>query len=219
MKNIVLDLETVRNDVPFSGKPDDFPPPVHWNIVIAGIAVFRDYTIERFLSLRGDADVASGIARATNGTPTRIVGFNTRGFDLPVIAHACLRHCVAWPWYFGEARIRYKDTRSLDLMDWLSDHGASRSSKLDALARSIGWPGKGSVSGADVGAMVADGRIDDVGAYCLQDVAQTAALWLRYEVVRGNLTAEQWREADAALRRVISDDHRTAPLLAEEVAA
>jgi hypothetical protein len=42
--------------------------------------------------------------------------------------------------------------------------------------------------------MVHAGRIDEVNAYCLCDVAQTAAIFLRVELLRGNIDRPRYRE-------------------------
>src|SRR5215468_11433458 len=57
-----------------------------------------------------------------------IVTWNGRGFDLPVVAARCLRHGVAFPWYYQrrDARYRYSPDGHLDLMDLLADHGATK---------------------------------------------------------------------------------------------
>ena len=58
---------------------------------------------------------------------------------------------------------------------------------LDTVARLVGMPGKVGVEGKDIGPMIHAGRLADVQAYCLTDVIQTAAIFLRLELVRGVL--------------------------------
>ena len=59
------------------------------------------------------------------------------------------------PWYYRDrsVRHRYSQDGHIDLCDWLADHGAARSSSLDALARLIGLPGKVGVDGSQIEGM------------------------------------------------------------------
>jgi hypothetical protein len=46
-------------------------------------------------------------AKLAAGIDVTLVSWNGRGFDLPVIVARCLRHGLAFPWYYaGEARRR-----------------------------------------------------------------------------------------------------------------
>ena len=98
---------------------------------------------------------------------------------MPVIAARCLRHGIAFGHYYGSRDVRYRFSPEghLDLMDYLTDFGASRASRLDVIARSIGMPGKVGVEGKDVGPMVHAGKLAEVQAYCLCDVAQTTGVF------------------------------------------
>jgi 3'-5' exonuclease len=86
-------------------------------------------------------------------------------------------------------------------MDLLADHGAARSFSLDVAAKLIGLPGKLDAKGADVQGMVDAGRVEQVRAYCMQDVAQTAALFLRVQLLRGVLDAEACAQCPPELAR------------------
>lgn len=122
-----------------------------------------------------------------------LVTWNGRGFDLPVLAMRALHHGVPWGWYYDsrDIRYRYTDEGHCDLMDYLSDFGASRSMKLDDFCRLIGLPGKAAsgegeehLDGSRVAELVArcptDQRaMERVGRYCLQDVLQTAISFVR----------------------------------------
>ena len=70
-------------------------------------------------------------------------------------------------------------------MDFLVDHGATKSYGLDVAARLIGMPGRLDCNGASVRAMIDACRLEDVRAYCSQDVAQTIAIFLRTQLIRG----------------------------------
>jgi len=97
-------------------------------------------------------------------------------------------------------------------MDFLTDFGAAKPSKLDVVARSIGMPGKVGVEGKDVGPMIHADRLREVQAYCLCDVVQTAALFLRLQLVRGEIDEALYIEAMAGLVEHIERDERLAPV-------
>ena len=122
--------------------------------------------------------------------PATLVTWNGRSFDLPVLAMRALHLGVPWGWYYDERDIRYRysTTGHCDLMDFLSDYGACRSMKLDDASRLVGLPGKDvpgeeHFDGSMVSELVARGddqaNKDKIRRYCLQDVLQTALVFLR----------------------------------------
>lgn len=126
--------------------------------------------------------------------PTRASGWNTRGFDIPVILQRSLLHRVpATPWFGGGSsrdgyRHRFSDTWHADLMDLLADHGACAKLSLDEAAAACGFPGKMVAHGSEIEALVAAGRIDEVRHYCEIDTLNTYGLYLRYALLTGRTT-------------------------------
>jgi hypothetical protein len=152
-------------------------------------------------------------AKLAAGIDVTLVSWNGRGFDLPVIVARCLRHGLAWPWYYvGEARRRYGGSGHLDLMDYLADYGASRTYGLDIAAKLIGLPGKLDCKGGNVQAMIDAGKIEQVRAYCMQDVVQTAALLLRVQLLRGELAPASYTLAAEHLLAAIERHPRLASM-------
>jgi predicted PolB exonuclease-like 3'-5' exonuclease len=143
-----------------------------------------------------------------------LVTYNGRSFDLPVLALRSLRCGVPMAWYYNERGIRhrYSEDGHIDLCDWLADHGASRASSLDALARLIGLPGKVGIDGSQVHRLYQEGKIEDIRNYCLADVAQTALLFLRFRLLQGVLDSHQYREAVAGLTASLAKDKRLTAL-------
>ena len=192
MRHVVLDIETV---------PDpDFPPPEKEvgspasSVVVAiGCLYFEDYLPSKIGLIRESGSEAEKIAdlMAWLGSvkPT-IVSWNGRGFDMPVLSARALRYGVPMPWWYESrnTRYRYSTEGHFDLMDFLADHGAGRNMRLGDVAKLVGFPGKMGVDGSQVGTMMAEeGGPKAVGTYCLCDVAQTAAVFLRVELLRGEI--------------------------------
>jgi predicted PolB exonuclease-like 3'-5' exonuclease len=98
-------------------------------------------------------------------------------------------------------------------MDFLADYGAAKSAKLDVFAKLVGFPGKVGVDGSQVAPMVHAGKLDEVNAYCLCDVAQTAAIFLRVELLRGVLPPDAYAARARGLLDFLDADPRVAPVM------
>ena len=223
-RHIVLDIETVLDPaVPWQGDPDRFPPAPHWEVVCIGAMVFDDYRPVSLTAADGtEREQVERFARALRSRPT-LVTWNGRGFDLPVLAARAFRNAVPMPDYYAgrphDYRYRFTFDAHLDLADVLCDHGAGGRGSLDAFAKLAGLPGKTGMDGSMVGEAWAAGRRDEVRRYCCQDVAQTAFCWLRFELLRGTLTPEEYEDADSALESFCANDERVSELLATREAA
>jgi predicted PolB exonuclease-like 3'-5' exonuclease len=97
-------------------------------------------------------------------------------------------------------------------MDFLADFGATKNARLDAYAKLVGFPGKVGVDGSQVAPMVHAGRVDEVNSYCLCDVAQTAAIFLRVELLRGVFDRVRYRELARGLLAFIDEQPRLLPV-------
>lgn len=161
-----------------------------------------------------EAQVLQDFVRFVEERRPDLVTYNGRGFDLPVIVARCLRHGISFRYYFQAKDVRYRFSAQghLDLMDYMTDHGATRAVPLDTLAKLIGLPGKVGVDGKDVGPLVHAGRLDEVNAYCLCDVVQTAGLFLRVQLLRGVIDRDGYREAMGALVGLMEEDVRLRPV-------
>jgi 3'-5' exonuclease len=218
---LVLDIETVVDPAlprAETGQETGLPPPPFHQVVVIGVLwLDADYRIQR-LGVVGDGkserEILVDFCRFVSERKPLLVTYNGRGFDLPVITARCLRHGVPFRHYYAsrDLRYRYSAEGHLDLMDFLTDFGACKASKLDVVARSIGMSGKVGVEGKDVGPMVHAGRLAEVQAYCLCDVVQTAAVLLRLQLVRGELPDELYRTAMKGLLEHIDQDERLRPV-------
>lgn len=180
---------------------DFFPVAFHVPVAIVIGDVNDDRVLTRVEALASDGDEKTLVCafwdrlEQFRGT---LVSFNGRGFDLPVMELAALRHGCRIPRYFKAGfRYRYSDEAHYDLYDFLTNTGMySVRGGFHLLARMIGLPGKGDVDGADVQGLWEAGRLPEIQAYCRRDVIQSYFLFLRMELVRGRIVPEQY---DAAL--------------------
>ena len=217
---LVLDIETILDpELPIvSGDPERLPSPPHHKVVVIGGLLFNAahevMRINVFGELEDEAGILEDFTRTMEERQPTLVTFNGRGFDMPVIATRCFRHGIPFRHYYRsrEVRCRFSPEGHLDLMDYVADFGASKPSKLDILAKLCGMPGKVGIDGKDVGPMVHTGRIQDVRNYCLCDVVQTAGVFLRVQLVRGEIDRERYLQSMRGLIALIKADARLRPV-------
>lgn len=219
--HLVLDIETVLDpELPIiqTGDTERLPSPPHHRVVVIGALLFDSaYQVKR-IGVVGDGKDEAGcltdFARLLEDRRPTLVTFNGRSFDMPVIATRCLRHGIPLRHYYRSRDVRYRFSPEghLDLMDYVADFGAAKPSRLDVIAKLCGMPGKVGVEGKDVGPLVHAGRLQEVRDYCLCDVAQTAAVFLRVQLVRGELERDVYLSVMAGLIAAVRADARLAPV-------
>lgn len=151
----------------------------------------------------------------------RLVSFNGRGFDLPVLKYRAMAHGISAPWLYGGGdkwnsyQSRYSADWHCDLIEVLSDFGASARIKLNEVCAVIGLPGKFGVDGSKVSEMFDNGQIGDIRDYCETDVLNTYLVYLRLMQHRGKLSLEDHNRAVADVIAMIESEGEARPHLAE----
>lgn len=143
----------------------------------------------------------------------KIVTFNGRGFDLPLLELAAFRHGVPAQKYFARGRNRF--TGDIDLMDWLTNYGGARCfpGGLDLLAKLLGLPGKMDCSGDRVYDLHREGKSQEISDYCLCDTLDTYFVFLRTRVLTGDLSPEAERTIAAETRQWLAGQARDFPAI------
>ena len=215
--HLVVDIETVLDaELPIiqTGETERLPAPPHHKIVAIGALLLDGVYEVRRLGIvsesKDEAGMLADFAKLFEERRPCIVTFNGRGFDLPVIATRCLRHGIPLRHYYRTSDVRYRYTAEghLDLMDYIADFGAAKPARLDVIAKLCGMPGKVGIEGKDVGPLVHAGRIDEVRKYCLCDVVQTTAVFMRLQLVRGELAPEAYLQAMRGLIAFIKSEEK-----------
>ena len=219
--HLVLDIETVLDpELPITeaSEIERLPAPPHHQVVVIGVLWFdSSYHVSR-LGIVGETKDEAGalrdFAKFLEERRPDLVTYNGRGFDMPVIAARCLRHGIPLKHYYRSRDVRYRFSPDghLDLMDYVADFGAAKPSRLDVVARLCGMPGKIGIAGQDVGPMVHAGRLEEVRSYCLCDVVQTAGVFLRVQLIRGELDIDAYRQAMRGLIETIRTNPRLGPV-------
>jgi len=111
----------------------------------------------------------------------RLVSYNGRGYDGPMLMIRSAQLGVRPS--RNLLPYRYRMDEHCDLMDALCFFGAARERfSLDYWCRRFDVESpKGSIDGSQVGRAYREGRIEDIGEYCLRDVRATGALFQRLE--------------------------------------
>jgi predicted PolB exonuclease-like 3'-5' exonuclease len=131
-----------------------------------------------------------------------LVSWNGSGFDLPVLHYRALKHGIQAPryWEMGEEDSSFRwnnylsryHWRHLDVMDVLSGFQGRARASLEDIAMLLGLPGKLGMSGDKVWDAYLDGQIEGIRNYCETDVVNTYLVFLRFELMRGRMTPEQY---------------------------
>ena len=190
---------------------DFLPVTFQYPVAICVLRVADDYTLQAITSLDTPQFRTEEIVRqfwfgVAHYPRARLVTFNGRGFDLPLLELAAYDYGFSAREYFTSNRNRYNGNH-LDLLDWLTNFGAYRmNGGLDNLSKRLhgdnrkrllddldGPPGKSGVAGGEVHAMYKAGRLQEINDYCMWDTLDTYFIFLRTRVVMGDVTREELR--------------------------
>lgn len=191
--------------------------PMHLQRVVAISCALRERDGVRIWSLGGPNDAEREIVqRFFDGiekyTP-QLVSWNGGSFDLPVLHYRALVHgiagCCYWDLGEGNRDFKYNNylgrfhTRHIDLMDLLAGYVNRAWAPLDEIAQLCGLPGKLGMDGSQVWPAFKRGQIEKIRNYCETDVANTYAVFLRFQLMRGALTPEAYGKEVELLRDFI----------------
>lgn len=161
-----------------------------------------------------EKDLLEGFFRHVGKIKPRLISFNGRTFDLPVLKYRAMVHGIAAPWLYqsGDKWSNYQQRYSLDwhcdLLEALSDFGASARIKLNEVCSVLGLPGKIGVDGSQVMPMYDEGRLQEIRDYCETDVLNTYLVYLRFMQHRGTLSPESYQKAIADIVAFIQSEDR-----------
>ncbi len=150
-------------------------------------------------------------------SPT-LVSWNGCNFDLPVLHYRALLHGVSAPRYWdtgdGDKEFRWNNylsryhARHTDLMDVLAGYAPRATAPLHEIAVLLGLPGKLGMDGSAVWGEYLAGNIVDIRNYCETDVLNTYLVYLRWELLRGNLDAQDYAHEQQRVRELLAGDDK-----------
>ncbi|MDD9336435.1 MAG: 3'-5' exonuclease [Wolbachia sp.] len=131
----------------------------------------------------------------------RLVSFNGRTFDIPVLKYRAMVHGIQ-AGYFHKAgdkwnsyNQRYRSDWHCDLLESLSDFGASAKIKMNEICAAFNLPGKIGVDGSQVTCLYDSGKIQEIRDYCETDVINTYLIYLRFMHHQERITTESYNRS------------------------
>jgi predicted PolB exonuclease-like 3'-5' exonuclease len=148
----------------------------------------------------------------------RLVSWNGRGFDLPVLHYRALLYGINAQRYWETGSddqsfkwnnyiSRYHD-RHTDLMALLAGYEYRAVAPLDQIATMLGFPGKMGMSGDKVWDTYLAGDTGSIRDYCETDVLNTYLVYLKFELIRGNLSAQSYESECNVVKDILRKDSK-----------
>ena len=139
----------------------------------------------------------------------RLVSYNGRGFDIPVLKYRAMRYGISVPWlrsgtmdYDG----RYNLDLHCDLLEAFSNFGASERVKMNEVCALFDIGGKLSTEGSMVYDLYKAKKIQDIREYCQLDVVNTYLIYLRYMLFRGRLNKQSFDKCAGDLKSFMEEN-------------
>lgn len=197
----------------------DFLPHYLQKICAISLVLSHNQSIKVWSLGDENADEKELITRFFAGiekhVPT-LVSWNGSGFDLPVLHYRSMLHGISAPtyWEVGDhqqgfrwnnylSRFHY---RHIDLMDVLAAYQNKAFAPLDDISAMLGFPGKMGMSGSRVWDQYQQGEIKSIRDYCETDVLNTWCVYQRFELIRGNLSQEEYRLSIERLKHYLASE-------------
>ncbi len=136
----------------------------------------------------------------TKQNSPRIISFNGKGFDIPVLKYRAMIHGISCPYFYNAGDTwnnynhKYSNNWHCDLLEVLSDYGTSARVKMSEVCVVFGLPGKLGIDGAQVSEMYDNGQLNDIKDYCETDVINTYLIYLRYVLHRGSIKTQNYNK-------------------------
>lgn len=197
----------------------DFLPHYLQKIVAISLVMSQGQQVKVWSLGTEKSDEKELVSRFFSGidkhTPV-LVSWNGSGFDLPVLHYRALLHGItaASYWETGEHQQHFRwnnylsrfHYRHLDLMDVLAGYQMKAFAPLDEVASMLGFPGKMGMSGHKVWEQYLAGNLKGIRDYCETDVLNTYCIYLRFELMRGNMNSAEYQTSIQGLLDYLSGE-------------
>jgi len=170
-------------------------------------------------------EILEGFFQLIEKRAPQLVSFNGRGFDIPVLKYRAMAHGISSPRWFTQGDkwnnydTRYSKEYHCDLLEVLSDFGASARCSMDEVAAVFNVPGKLETAGDNVREMFEAGQIDAIRDYCETDVLSTMLIFLRHQLFAGALSEGAYARAIHGVRNYLEAESESRPHLDEYLKA
>lgn len=201
--------------------------PLHLQRIVAISVVYRSMgdDMDHEVSVRSLGDETSSeadllkafFAEIDKRTPT-LVSWNGSGFDLPVIHYRSLKNSISAPRYWekggNNSEFRHDNylsrhhERHTDLKDVLASYNLAAAAPLNDIALLLGFPGKMGMDGSQVWDEYQAGNIKGIRDYCETDVLNTYLIYLRYQLMRGEINPDELEQEFILLRDTLESNNK-----------
>jgi len=193
-------------DKPSSRNPDFLPVTFQIPVAVSVLRVGSDFTLQALACLDAPQFRTPEIVKkfwfGLSCYKAKLVTFNGRKFDMPMLELAALRYGIPARDYFQMSRNRFNG--HVDLCDWLGNYGACyMDGGLNLLAKLLGLPGKCEMKGEDVYPRYLEGKLQEINDYCLCDTLDTYFIFLRTRILTGDISPDQEQELRMKARALL----------------
>lgn len=141
----------------------------------------------------------------------RLISFNGRGFDIPVIKYRAMKHNISAQVISSTEGLknytyRYDLTKNTDLLEVLTDFNSSPRISLKELTSMLKIPSKTDMSGSDVSDFIEKKQFKEVEKYCEQDALITYIAFLRYRIMDGTINQSQFDDSIENLKEYLQNN-------------
>lgn len=202
------------------GASDFIPYSYQLPVALCAMRVAHDFSIQNIACLDAPQYRPREIVRTFwESVPkfrkARLVTFNGRRFDIPLLELCAFRYGLVASDHFANRRGRYK-TPDIDIYELLGNKGATFiTGGLSLLAKMIGKPGKMGFSGDKVLDAYREGKLREINDYCVCDVLDTYFVFLRLNVIQGNISGDREAELNRQAKQYLESKLDAFPVLVE----
>ncbi len=205
------------------------PIPFHQVVAISAVICDDFGKFQKVSSIEGESEkqMIENFLNFIDKKEPKLVSFNGRAFDMPMLMIRAMKYNLSCFAYFEKDnrdtnkskwdnyRSRYSDRFHVDLMDHIGEFGAVRGLKLDLLCKMAGLPGKYDVHGDEVSELYYTNELKKIKEYCESDVLNTYWLYLKYELLKGNITKEEYFDNLMIFKEALNDKKSYAKVFKE----
>lgn len=187
----------------------EFLPVIFHKVIAISAVICDDYgRFIRVSTIKGDSEKEkiSQFLKFIDTKQPRLISFNGRGFDLPMLMIRAMKYNLSCPKFFDTQnkwenyRSRYDGKFHMDLLDFISEFKTVSGFNLNSICKMLSLPGKYDVAGDDVFRLYYDGNIEKINQYCQSDVLNTYCLFLKYELLRGKILISDYLDCLDSMR-------------------
>ncbi|EAJ7103096.1 polysaccharide biosynthesis protein [Campylobacter upsaliensis] len=208
----VPDVELIRKNLGFEGSDEEvslqalawqkeqngsefLPLPFHKIVSICAVIAdhFGKFIKVNKIEGENEKEMLRNFFAFIDKSEPKLVSFNGKNYDCPLFVLRALKYNIRASAYldtqdkWSNYKTRFSELKHCDLLESLGGR-----LRLDSVCAMAGLPGKYDVSGAEVMSLYYQNQMEKIHEYCESDVLNTYMLFLKYELIKGNLAEEDY---------------------------